>query len=243
MARSTDIFTFDPYATQDDNSIFTEATIYDGLVRLAPDGRTIQPALATKWSISANGKTARFTLRKGVEFSNGTPLTSKDVAWSLRRDADPKGSWGFLFAPVSNVTADGPSTVTIHMKSAFAPPAGAHDVRGEHLLQSQLRQVRKGFWSTSTGHRAVRSEKWTKGVSLELKRNTHYWEPGKPHLDGIKFTVVGDDNSKILQLQSGQVDVVDKVPPNLLSKLRANPQVKVQEINGTAVGWITINEK
>jgi len=244
MARSTDIFTFDPYATQDDNSIFTEATIYDGLVRLAPDGRTIQPALATKWSISANGKTARFTLRKGVEFSNGTPLTSKDVAWSLRRDADPKGSWGFLFAPVSNVTADGPSTVTIHMKSAFAPLLPALTTFAASIYsKANYDKYGKAFGQHPLGTGPFALKKWTKGVSLELKRNTHYWEPGKPHLDGIKFTVVGDDNSKILQLQSGQVDVIDKVPPNLLSKLRANPQVKVQEINGTAVGWITINEK
>jgi len=244
MARSTDIFTFDPYATQDDNSIFTEATIYDGLVRLAPDGRTIQAALATKWKVSPNGKTARFTLRKGVRFSNGTPLTSKDVAFSLKRDADPKGSWGFLFAPVTNVTADGPSTVTIHMKTAFAPLLPALTTFAASIYsKANFDKFGKAFGQHPLGTGPFALKKWTKGISLELRRNPYYWEAGKPHLDGIKFTVVGDDNSKILQLQSGQVDVIDKVPPNLLSKLRASAQVKVQEINGTAVGWITINEK
>src|SRR5437660_10403943 len=71
MARSADIFTFDPYNTQDDKSIFTELTIFDRLVKLAPNGKSVTPSLATKWSISKDGKTATFTVRPGGKFSNG----------------------------------------------------------------------------------------------------------------------------------------------------------------------------
>ncbi len=58
----------------------------------------------------------------------------------------------------------------------------------------------------------------------------------------MTFTVVGDDNTKILQLQSGQADIIDRVPPNLLAQLRTNPKVSIESVKGTAVGWITINE-
>src|SRR5687767_2439691 len=63
MARPADIFTFDPYNTQDDYSIFTELTIYERLVRLGADGRSVDPELATEWTVADDGLTAEFTLR------------------------------------------------------------------------------------------------------------------------------------------------------------------------------------
>ena len=57
MAREADIFTFDPYNTQDDRSIFTELTIYDRLVKLSDDGKSVEPELATSWTVAADGLT------------------------------------------------------------------------------------------------------------------------------------------------------------------------------------------
>ncbi|HZS86243.1 MAG TPA: ABC transporter substrate-binding protein [Chloroflexota bacterium] len=244
MARSTDIFTFDPYNTQDDNSIFTEATIFDGLVRLGPDGKSVIPALATAWHASKDGKAMTFTLRPGVRFSDGTPLTSRDVAWSLQRDADPKGSWGFLFAPVTSVTADSANAVTIHMSSPFAPLLPALTTFAASIYSKKVydKYGRTGFGQHPLGTGPFMLKQWNKGVNLELVRNPYYWEAGKPYLDGVTFTVVGDDNTKILQLQSGQADIIDRVPPNLLAQLRTNPKVSIESVKGTAVGWITINE-
>src|SRR5258708_22883188 len=81
VARSADIFTFDPYNTQDDRSIFTELTVYERLVRLSADGKGVEPELATEWSLAPNGLSADFKLRKGVTLSDGTPLTADDVVF------------------------------------------------------------------------------------------------------------------------------------------------------------------
>lgn len=243
MARSTDIFTFDPYNTQDDNSIFTEATIYDGLVRLGANGTSIEPALATGWSIAKDGKTATFTLRRGVRFSDGSLLTSRDVAWSLKRDADPKGSWGFLFASVKDVTADNADTVAIHMDAPFAPLLPALTTFAASIYsKADYDKYGKAFGQHPLGTGPFKVKTWDKGISLELARNPYYWEQGKPYLDGVKFSIVGDDNAKILQLESGQVDVIDRVPPSLLAKLKSDSSVAVNAVKGTAVGWITLNE-
>jgi hypothetical protein len=88
MARDADIFTFDPYNTQDDPSIFTELTVYDRLVKLGADGKSVEPELATGWTISADGLSADFTLRDGVKFSDGSPLSTEDVVFSLTRAID-----------------------------------------------------------------------------------------------------------------------------------------------------------
>src|SRR5262245_45087851 len=71
VARAADIFTLDPYNTQDDPSIFTELTVYDRLVRLSADGKGIDPELAEKWTVASDGMSADFTLRNGVKFSDG----------------------------------------------------------------------------------------------------------------------------------------------------------------------------
>ena len=77
IARPADIFTFDPYNTQDDRSIFTELTLYERLVRLSADGKGVDPELATEWTIAHDGLSADFKLRKGVMFSDGTPVDGR----------------------------------------------------------------------------------------------------------------------------------------------------------------------
>src|SRR5262245_19548343 len=103
VARAADIFTFDPYNTQDDPSIFTELTVFDRLVRLSSDGKGVEPELAESWTIAPDGLSADFHLRDGVKFSDGTPLTADDIVFSLTRAVDQKSSWGFLFSPVKDV--------------------------------------------------------------------------------------------------------------------------------------------
>ena len=107
VGRPADIFTFDPYNTQDDRSIFTELTIYERLVKLAADGKSVEPELATSWTVAADGLSADFKLREGVTFWDGAPLTADDVVFSLTRAIDQSGSWGFLFSPVKSVSEGG----------------------------------------------------------------------------------------------------------------------------------------
>ncbi|MFN8622660.1 MAG: ABC transporter substrate-binding protein, partial [Chloroflexota bacterium] len=66
-------------------------------------------------------------------------------------------------------------------------------------------------------------------------------QAGKPYLDGVTFTIVGDDNARVLQLQGGQVDAIDFVPPNQIDPLVASG-AQLQKVDGTAVGWLTLNE-
>ena len=121
FARIADIFTFDPYNTQDDRSIFTELQVYDRLVKLSADGKGVSPELATTWSVTSDGLSATFTLRSGVKFSDGTALTADDVVYSLSRAIDQNGSWGFLFSPISAVTKVDEQTIKVQMTQAFAP--------------------------------------------------------------------------------------------------------------------------
>ena len=243
FARAADIFTFDPYNTQDDRSIFTELQMYDRLVKLSADGKGVEPELATAWTIAPDGLSATFTLRDGVKFSDGTPMTADDVAFSLTRAIDQKGSWGFLFSPVTSAERVDDKTVKLTMSSPFAPLLPALST----FAASIYSKANFEKWGDQAGEHplgtgAFMLQEWDKGSQLVLVKNPYYWQPGKPYLDKLVFTVVADDNARVLQLQSGAVDVIDFVPPNEVASLKSAGDT-VEQINGTAVDWITLNNQ
>ena len=243
MARNADMLTFDPASTEDDPSIFVELQIFDRLVKLNASNNGVEPELATAWTVAPDGLSATFTLRQGVKFSDGSPLTADDVVFSLTRAIDPKGSWGFLFSPVKSVTKVDDKTIRLKMSEPFAPLLPALSTfAGEHLLEGELREVGQGRRrSIPLGTGAFMLESWQKGSQLALVKNPNYWQPGKPKVDRIVFRVVGDDNSRVLLLQSGQVDIIDFVPPNQVQPLMGAGQ-KIQKVEGTAILRYTLNE-
>lgn len=243
MARDADIFTFDPYNTQDDPSIFTELTVYERLVKLSADGKGVEPELATAWSISPDGLSADFTLRDGVKFSDGSPLTADDVVFSLTRAIDQKGSWGFLFSPVKSVSAVDAHTIRLQMSEAFAPLLPALST----FAASVYSKANFEKWGDAAGEHplgtgAFMLQNWEKGVQVVLARNPNYWQAGKPYLDSIVFKVVGDDNARVLQLSSGDLDLMIPVPPNQVDQITGSGG-QIFAVSGTAVGFVTLNQK
>jgi peptide/nickel transport system substrate-binding protein len=243
VARPADIFTFDPYNTQDDRSIFTELTVYERLVRLSADGKGVEPELATEWKLAPNGLTADFKLRQGVKFWDGTPLTADDVVFSLTRAIDQKGSWGFLFSPVKAVTKLDAGTVRLEMSEPFAPLLPALST----FAASIYSKANFEKWGAQAGEHplgtaAFMLKSWDKGSQVVLARNPHYWQAGKPYLDGVVFRVVGDDNARSIQLNSGEIGLITDVPANQVQQLASSGN-KLYAVSGTAVGLITINEK
>jgi peptide/nickel transport system substrate-binding protein len=242
FARTADIFTFDPYNTQDDYSIFTELQVYDRLVNLAPDGKGVVPELATEWKIAEDGLSATFTLRDGVKFSDGSALTADDVVYSLTRAIDQQGSWGFLFSPVKAVTKVDEKTIKFEMSEPFAPLLPALATFAASIYsKSNFGKYGDQAGEHPLGTGAFMLEKWDKGSQLVLAKNPNYWQAGKPYLDKVVFSVVGDDNARVLQLQSGTSDIIDFVPPNQVDPLKSSGS-KIVRVDGTSVGWMTLNE-
>ena len=242
MARDADMLTFDPAATEDDPSIFVELQIFDRLVKLNATNNGVEPELATSWTVAPDGLTATFTLRQGVKFSDGSPLTAEDVVFSLTRAIDPKGSWGFLFSPVKSVTKVDDKTVRLNMSEAFSPLLPALSTfAGSVYSKANFEKWGKDAGQHPLGTGAFALESWQKGAQLVLVKNPNYWQPGKPKVDRIVFRVVGDGNTRVLLLQSGQVDIIDFVPPNQVESMMG-AGLKIQKVEGTAILRYTLNE-
>ena len=89
---TTDIRGLMPGNSPDDNTGTVLQNIYEGLVAWRADG-TVAPMLAKDIETSADGRTYTFTLRDGVRFHNGAPLSSREVVWTWERFLDPKSGW------------------------------------------------------------------------------------------------------------------------------------------------------
>src|SRR3954453_23220520 len=114
--RYADSLFLDPVLNDANVDIWILTNLYDTLLSPTADGKGIEPGLATAWKVSEDGSAVSLTLREGLQFSDGTPLTAEDVKWSLDRARDPNnGIWNFLVGSIDQVTVDGPTAFTLKL--------------------------------------------------------------------------------------------------------------------------------
>ena len=234
-ARQNETQGLDPLnATNGNGDIFADEMIYNGLVRADPNGGDdLQPALATSWTVSPDGKTYTFTLREGVKFSNGQPMTAEDVKWSLDRFGDPKvnqllanvafgyGSSQVLDASHVQVTLTQPVAAFLYNISifpAFILPKALVEAQGD------------AFYKAPVGTGPFMVKDLAAGSHLTLARNPHYWESGKPYLDEVRFDFATDSNSRLLALQGNQAQVADGVLFSQIDKVQADKNLALQSV-------------
>jgi peptide/nickel transport system substrate-binding protein len=243
FARSADIITFDRTKDFDNELTWTSDLMFETLYKPSRDGRSDVPWLATGYQISPDKLTWTFHLRPGVTFSNGQPLTAADVKFSLDTTRAPGSGWSFIDAAISRVSTPDPETVVITTSKPWAPllsdvsifPNGIipHDYGG--MTEARFLQHPIGTGPFTLG-------RWTKGQQLELLRNPHYWQAGKPYLDSVTFTDVGDDTTRVNQLKGGASAVVEFPPFSAVQSLKATPGVVVDEFPADRVDFLLMND-
>ncbi|MCF2127138.1 ABC transporter substrate-binding protein [Strepomyces sp. STD 3.1] len=195
--------------------------IFDGL--LARDtGLKLKPALAAALpKIADGGLTYTYTLRKGVKFSDGEPLTAQDVVYTYRTVLDEKtnNTARSELDAVKDVRATGDDTVVFTLKYPYAAFAARTvlPVVPEHLAGGQ--DPNTGDFNTKpvgTGPYVLTN--WSKGEKLAFKANPHYWGD-KPTVKSFTMAVVADDNVRATRLRSGDLDGA-VLPPNLAATFK-----------------------
>ena len=232
MARNAEPFSpFVPWQIDDNPALFISVNIYDGLLRTTKDGFGIEAALATKWESSTDGLTWTFTLRDGVKFSDGTALKAADVKASLDQTAKgEKSGWKDSYKAIKEVQAPDDKTVKIVLSQAYAPLLSTLAMFCAGIMPADMATASdaKEFDATKTrGTGAYVLSGWKKGDPVILKQNPNYWR-GNTGPETIQIEYVPDDNSRILKLQGGEVDVIDFVPLSQLQSLGTQPTLKAQ---------------
>jgi peptide/nickel transport system substrate-binding protein len=208
--------------------------IFEPLVNLSADLKTIVPGLAESWEQSADGLSYTFRLRKNVRFHDGTPLTADAVRLSVERNFRP-GSRFYTSSPpnvrekalgslIKEITVVDDHTVTIALRNrqvrllfqapVVSPAALARygDKFGEHPVGTGP------FMLAQAGSEEVR-----------LSANPAYWG-GRPKLDEIVFRVVPSSATATDEFLSGRLDFLPEVEPIYLERIIASPRAKLIRI-------------
>jgi peptide/nickel transport system substrate-binding protein/oligopeptide transport system substrate-binding protein len=200
--------TIDPALIVDVNGGTIAAKLFNGLVRLGEDLR-VQPDVAERWTVSGDGLTYRFFLRKGVAFSSGREVHAWDFKYSFERVLDPetKSSHTWIFDNIAGAEdfmsgkADSVNgiriindyTLEIKLKRTFSPFLGlltmpaAYVVPMEEVLHHGL-----DFSSHPIGTGPYVLEEWLPNRHLRLKARSDYFE-GFPLVKGIMYRIIPED--------------------------------------------------
>ncbi len=221
FAMYADVTSLDPVIPSDNPSIWTILLIFDQLVRTGRDAASVEPGLATKWTISPDGKTYTFDLRP-AKFSDGTPVTSEDVVFSLERAKGPESRWASFFKLIASVQTAGPGTVVVTLTQQFTPFLANLGLFSASIVPKHAVQAAgKGFGEHPVGSGPFVLRQWAKGSRLMLARNPIYWQSGKPRLATVDLQVITEDNTRILKVRGGDVDIADNVPFNQIASVKS----------------------
>lgn len=242
---STETKTLDPGATGQNPDIWVMVNIYDALLRLGPDGKTIQPNLATSYAVAKDGKTYTFRLRKGVKFHDGSTLTSSDVQFSLMRTATKNPGWSFLYKAVKAVDAPNPTTLVVHLKYPWGPfLADMTFFAGGVYPAAYFKKVgAKGLAQHPIGTGPYQLDTWRKGQYLRLKKNAAYWDAASYPLQQVEYDLIPSDNTRLLKVQAGELDVDNVLPYNQVAALKGNSAATAQINTSTETQYFTFNTK
>lgn len=230
VAIGTDIDSLDPAAQATTAVMQQVAMMVETLTRIDTNGQP-KPLLATSWKVSSDGRSYTFTIRSGVKFSDGTPLTAAAVKWSLDRINSPKTYKADpnVFTVIKSVDTVGANQVRINLQKAFPalpaalslPIAGITSPTAASKAPNTLAQIKQ---PVGTGPYVFSSE--AAGDHLTMKANPNYWGP-KPTYAEQTYKVVPDASSRLALLQSGGADIIADPPPNNIQSLQSNSQDKV----------------
>lgn len=217
--------------------------IQEGLVRMSSDGVTVEPLLATDWTISEDGLTYTFNLVPGVVFSDGTPVKGEDWVWSLYRARDTETSeYRFIAEPIDTVEAtDAQVIITLKAPNGafLAELCSFNMVLGCKAYAESMTEEEYIMNPIGTG--AYMLKEWNHGNYVLLEKNPNYRNADAVKTQYIKFATVEDDNTRLMQLQSGQIDIMGDIPASLMDVVRTNPDLTLQTFESTQIRYLLLN--
>ena len=235
---SADPMNFDPATQTSWDQTIVAANILEGLVRLNPEGTGIEPGIAEDWSVSEDGLVWTFNLRHGAKFHNGREVVAQDFKYSFERIADPEmasnAAWklnrlvGFdayqagEAEEITGIKVVDDYTLELTLSQPFAPfismlasaslavvPQEAVEDYGEDF----------GLYAVSAGPFTL--GEWNFGQDLTINAFEDYWA-GRPYLDAVKFRVINDENTRIVEFDAQTLDVA-WITPAHYERLTTDP--------------------
>jgi len=214
--------------------------IYDTL--LATDAKNeIQPQMVEKWEASADGKSYTFTLRPGLKWHDGTPVTAEDCVASIKRWAEQDKMGQMMTGQMSEMKViDANSFVMVFKEAtdiavrALAKPSGiAPFMMPKRIAETPSTQPIKEF--IGSGPFKMVAAEFKPGLQVVYEKNTDYVPRKEPasglaggkvvNVDRVKWVAMPDAMTSVNALINGEIDYLEQMPYDLLPLVENNPDI------------------
>jgi peptide/nickel transport system substrate-binding protein len=213
--------TFDPLMVADDASETIRYLTGGVLIRLNRSSQKLEAELAKSWKVSNGGRTITFELREGLHFSDGTPFTAEDVAFTIRRLMDPE-----LHSPTGDSFRSGTGAVDAkaiggnRVVITFPAPVAGMERLFDQVAILSSRSPQKEIAVLGPFFLAEHKP----GAYLLLKRNPHYWKrdaAGKPlpYLDSVRLDIQQNRDLEFQRFRRGEIHLINSLDPEFFDRL------------------------
>lgn len=219
-----DIVSLDPHQSTDAGTRDVVFNMYEGLVKPTPDGN-LEPAVAQDYTISEDGTVYTFTLRDGITFHDGSPVTTADVKYSIERYAETQGEDSAFFSSLKSVETPDDKTVVVTLNEGDT----------EFLTQLTLAiipQSNSDPAGNPIGTGPYKFVSYKAGESLELEKYDGYWKEDGAHLDKVTFKFIADVNTAIMELKAGSIDVLNYLTAAQVNELQTSNKDQFRIVQG-----------
>jgi len=242
VATTYDAKTLDPYMTNDVASSNAMRQIYETLVAIDDSGKVV-PSLAEKVE-RLDDTTYRFTLKKGVKFHNGELLTADDAIYSLKRAYEKGASVRHIMGVIdpSGFKKIDDYTFEVKTKEAMSSFLAAltHFGGGVILNQKAVEAAGDDYGYNPVGTGPYKLVSWKKGDRMELERFEDY-HGEKPEFKKMVLRVIPEASNRTIELESGNVDIAFELSSLDISRVKANPNLKISSLVDNSVTYLGFN--
>ncbi len=240
----------DPQAVTAVNDFRILMNVYDGLVRYKSGTLEVEPALATSWTISADGTEYTFKLRRGVKFHDGSDFDAADVEFNFDRMLDENHPYhhtgpfplSFFFSAIEDVEAVDASTVRFKLNAPYAPfLSNLAYPTGLIVSPESVQEHDKEFGRNPSGTGPFKFAEWESNAKVVVTRNADYWD-GAPSLEAVVFRPITDGNTRVAEMLSGGLDVMVEIPPDSVAQFNGNG-FNLLEQAGPHLWFLILNAK
>jgi peptide/nickel transport system substrate-binding protein len=223
--------TFDPLKVEDDSSESIRYLTGGVLVRMNRQTQALEPELAQSWEVSKDGRQIVFKLRTGIAFSDGTPFSAEDVAYTVQQLMDPA-----LHSPTGDAFRSGPGSVDTAIISptqisiTFPAAVAGLDRLFDQVAIVSAHSPKKEM--AVLGPFVVADYK--AGSIVLLKRNPNYWKSDAqghklPYLDSIELDVQPNRDVEMLRFKRGEIDLINALDSEYYDKLATTSPQQVHD--------------
>lgn len=218
-----------------------ELQLFEGLTRL--DARDVpQPALASSWDVSPDGKVYTFHLRNGIQWSDGTPITAQDIEYSWKRVLDPDvaSENAYMMFCIENaeayangkasadevgVTALDDTTLQVRLTNPTAYFLNLTAFHCYYPVPKHVVEAKPDTWAadaeTMVCSGPYQITAWNHSSQIDMIKNSSYWDAGAVVLERLEFPISDSQATRLTMVESGQANMTVEPPPSEQERLES----------------------